>query len=762
MKRAMSTRAISFVSAILSLSALCGAQDLDKKVTFKTVAGSAKSVLERLGTECGVTFMTTPATESEPLIIDVRDQSVKAIMDRIAFTLDAQWQSENGGFRLIRSQSTATAQANKFRQRQIESTKVELDKLAAELNKFGAYSADKAKAEAEKAIKRNADLQEQINRNSGGGGGGGVVTFRGSGPDEATSPATHTLKRLLVALGPTTLGSIDRGSRVVFALTPTRVQRQLPSVAQRALNDFLTAHAAYIRAMGNQPQDTTPNTIRILDPSTEATGAQGGVSEALLTVNRFVGGSLIANLAIYDGRGVAIAQADFSINMAPPNPTGTASEVDNNLSPIQVSDQSKKHAQYILNAPLGGGNGMFMARSSGGARTMSISVTRGIDLGPPPQNVEVTNDWKAIFADPSKYEPLSFAASDFMLGLADATKSNLVATLPDSALLPFSTRAAEGLSPRAAVQALRGQIDSQVEIKDGWITVRPNDPHDVRLNRFNRRAATTFLKSIVSGQGVSLDALSNFSNSMYYARTYPLMSRTVALVNPDVRQNFDEMMSNPLPFQLYAQIPVTARQSLGRGDRLSYGSLAPSQRAIYDHMVFDSFGGPNQDETAAPVPMPPGSRGRQMRAGGDEFPRQTLQDERTEYLAAGISANAGVTLSFNSEDSVFGTVGTSGDGRFMNAGELAMYMNLAEGGLRFAGGPGDFQPSFPKFDTFRLGRQTRTILRLVVTPTHSMTEYLAEASHDGQRRSFNELPAGFKSEVEKVLQEMKQNRPPTP
>lgn len=171
---------------ILPTSALAQLEnpELDKKITLRQPAGSARVVIEQLSKATGIKLSTS--LNRETLYLHVSDVSLRDVMSRLGQVTQGTWKLERGTYHLSRSAAV-----------------------------------DRQQAEAERLQWQGA-VQKSIDQ-----------LIQSSSPEPPIAQValgwsvSRVVPKLLGKIGAAALVSLQDNERAVFATTPTRMQRDL-------------------------------------------------------------------------------------------------------------------------------------------------------------------------------------------------------------------------------------------------------------------------------------------------------------------------------------------------------------------------------------------------------------------------------------------------------------------------------------------------------------------------------------------------------
>lgn len=682
-------------------------QDMAQKVTFSSPAASAKNLLAELSRATGVTFSVSPQTQGEILLVDVKDVPLSELMKRIAQAAAAEWKQEGESFRLIRTQALQNQQEREYLDARALRFKADQARIQQEISNLKPLT----QAEAQKAAEAQKHAAEEIMS----GREGAARTLKVGA--FIASPPNRLLLKLLTAISPADLARIAPGTRMVLSSLPTRMQRSLPGAAGRYINEFMQEYQTWLSAQppAAQNEDLGDKPV-FFGMGGGLVPMQGGLGKVLLILTRNSNQEDVnAQIRVADGHGNIVADQMRMLMTRDNSPGAQNSGGASNEKPIEVSQQAKEHAAFMNQSPSRGGANVMIATpalpSGGGAARFTVSTTvEAIAIGAPANatpRLPVSPEWMQKLVHPEKNEPLGFAASELFLGAAKARGENIVASLPDSALLPLSSRALQQIAPSALLALSQANLDLKVESADGWLMVMPKFPAYVREIRVDRVELQRLLTAVQKEGRLTLDNISRYASSRANPAPAPAFdSRYVNCLFQHAFQDFNQATFNWRMLQLYATLGAGQRQNLGNGGALSLGALSPKQHGIVASMVYDDMAGPMFVQ-----PMPPGqpqrSESREFysfrgEGGGSVISfgsgGRKLIDERTEFLPTGVPSDGVMTVRVDTQEAVYATRkdGTA-DPRFFTAQAYGAYVGMAPNIVL----TGTAASSVPQYDTFR-------------------------------------------------------------
>jgi hypothetical protein len=754
------------------LASFASAQDTAQKVTFSSPAATAKNLLASLSSATGVTLATSPQTEGEVLLVDVKDVALSELMSKIAHAAAAEWKQEGESFRLIRPQAMQTQQERDYLNARAKSIRAAMEKFQKELAKMTPLTAEQARRLASEQEARAEEVRRAIAE-------GRPIRDAPAPASQAGSPQNPTYKlmlRLITAMNPMELAQVLTNTRHVYSSVPTRMQRPLVGSASRHIGEFLRE---YQLLTANSPERAPTDQVFAAGPWGSTTPMQGGLGKVLLVVTTpFFGDSLQIELLVADQAGSIVTRQYQMINIGPNQApalrfgSGGRTPEEPSAPPtppapgekgIELSDNARKHAEYMNQPPQRGGASIVLGiPPGGGGGRQTIAVSSSISIsglgGSPAPRLAVTPDWQTRLIQPEKNDPLSFAVSELFLGAAKQKGLNLVAALPDGALLPLSRRAMQTITPTQLLDIAKNELDLKVEMESGWLAVLPKYPHKVRVDRVDREDLGRLLSGIQKEGRMSLDGLSRYAQSRRDPAPQPAFdARYVASLFPSASAEFTQAGPNWRMLQLYAHLGVDQRRNLANGGKINLGQLTPAQSNIVHSLVFHEMMGPIQ----TPDPRQSGGEQREIRTmfsvGGGMVSFSgsggKLSDERTEFLPFGVPPAGTMAVRVTNEETVYATRKDGGaDPRFFSPETYGAY-NALSANIVVNGVKGGAAPSY---DTFRPAVSQTLDFTFQLSPTASTQRQLRDSwfQQGSREMAYEQLPAAFRARAEETAKRM--------
>ena len=705
----------AFVLAPQTPAPQTGGPDLSKKITFESVAMPAKPLLAKLGKVVGATLETSMQTAGDVLAVRFQNVPAKEALDRIALSINGEWKQEENTLRLIRPQANENREAAAEQRERIAELQKDIKAQLGALNKKP--EGGKPETDPEMAA------------------GMAGMPF-GAGAHQ------RSILTLVSRLNVADLASATEGGRIVFASTPTRMQKLLPGNLTPIVNEIVSEQnaAAKARATAEKHEPDTDEerqlmefvkTFGFFDEPKEVNTRPAKL--LLVAESPQLFGGFTLKLRLYDVQGKVVLETSTMLGM------GSFME-----DAIEMANPKAK--------PAPGGEDLTIEFSRD---TKELSQLFGSMMNPGGRK-KISADLEAKLLRPDLYDPLSFGISESLLASAKHRKVNLVAYLPDSTYSMLEYFTDSGTSTVNNFMNQMEQSDSvKVEKSAGWYILRPKQPYHDRQDRIDRVALSKLVGAAKSKGAVGLDDIAA------YAQTSPspfggssAALQYLMLFAPNAMQMGMTGMVDWEAVKFYGQLGLAQRQSLVQGGRLNFAQLTPSQRVLVEKMMF----GPRADlQQIDPSAAPP--------EGGFDFMKMMTsfmggkqndyRQEPTEIMPSGLPPNGYLTMGATkepvakaeSDDPMLGHA-------MLGADELAlfrMFKDMPNGEM--------VAQMMPTIGQVRLGERTNYHLRFFAAPDVALERTLQDNSvaPGGGIYTLETLPTDFKALIEKRYQALKKS-----
>ncbi len=522
------------------------------------------------------------------------------------------------------------------------------------------------------------------------------------------------LRELVRYLDPAAIAGLGRGERLVFSPSATRMQRRLPAKAVRILSDIVSAMPAP-SVPGGAPNAGGPRAAYVV--VTTAPNAQWF----------YVGLQLVTPFGLTYGPVVTMASPKEEAKAAPDVGPKEGEK------PVALSDAAKQAVAWFQTPALAP-----EPRFTAGAGTpVLLSSASPAPSGPAPLLDEQT---RQRIVNPEKYEPLGTIPSEALMAAAEASNSNMVACLPDSAMAASAACFASGPKTPSQVLAYAKEVwGLSVELKGGWLIAKPANLVASLDNRVDRQALGRALRAMATQGTLSLDEQANYAlNSPQVMQQFGIDAEYFRLLDPSVGvRTLSQLYSVQRDvLRFWGALTAGQRRSLLAGERLSFGRLAGNARSAVNSLIYNSSDGPTgivpsgPGGPGGPAPVAPGMGG--VRAF-----------ERTEAFPDGLPRAGIVTLRATREPAVLAFVSPTTAGQAFSARQFGMLRAQAEGGVNMG-------RSTASYTSFVPGAMSTFTFQFFLTPNVGMVRTIQgmEVARGAVASDYSGLPAEFRTAVD--------------
>jgi len=525
-------------------------------ITFRHPAAQVKVVLAALSKAVGKQYDAVPSLWNEYVIVDVKNAKLSDLLERIARVTDSEWHETSAGLILNHSPALVSATEKRERQERREAIAKKLEENAKGLSfDYGSEEAKKMLSEVQPEPDESTDYS---------------VYLKNHLKIEKASPNNRLLVRMLYAIGPDAIASVDVGDRVTFSTRPNKMQLPIPngtSLLRLYANELSAASAALDRygvgpnryefgGWRRNPKSPLPVKVDVTVSNRAEMFGQGmTVRMTLLGPKPQMLGTSNLSLGAIDME----SMSDFS----KPDPNADPKE---SAFPLKLCPQSEAFMKVIKSA-----TGFDGESPETGMRPM-VRDTKEADL----------------LRRPDLNEPLSMLVSDVLFSLADYHKANLVAAVPDDSALTLAALfegQLAGIGPH--MQVLRKVMSIPSKPVDGWIEARPKEHGVARLIRLDRLSLASVTNRDLDQDNKSSEVFAKFCASGSVNPQVNLL--TVFCFIFSLRSAEFSFASDMSSWRLYGKLGPTQRTALWQGQRIPFGLLTPDQtRALRAFLVGDS------------------------------------------------------------------------------------------------------------------------------------------------------------------------------
>jgi hypothetical protein len=464
--------------SLLLLSHLAGHQP--ETISLRQYGAPVSSILVEIEKATGEEYSWDAELAGEPVILKVTNRPPLEVRETLAKLLCAEWGVKDGHPHLQRRKDEWQA----LRTKETELRLAALNE-AKETAAKGIKTFDWNEEEGTKSI--HAFISKMMEDYKG------VPTAQLPGFGAPTrnigSPAYQLLQSLLREIPAQLLDGIGPEESVVFSDHPNRLQKRIDVGTAGLISTFNTQQAAMITAVKREVEQNAPD-ARFFGGAFSARVAKGGVKKLMLRVGRVDRRSAFqVRLWVIDGENSVCGEARSSIAAA------VSSAPESPLNPTQAEAVSVRPATEALCMNLAKCdtqmiNAALYAGGPSNGRGLGFSVLAATN----PRYLELLADAQATALRPDVNEPIGQLPGDYVLGLADAVQMDVIALLPDEAVVSSGRFAQTGrVTPGRIPEWLRS-LGCEVRLEGDLVVIQPMRPVEVFENRTDRSVLAKFLE----------------------------------------------------------------------------------------------------------------------------------------------------------------------------------------------------------------------------------------------------------------------------
>lgn len=745
------TRSALFVVALLAIG---HAQDLTQRVTITCPAAPIAQVLERISAETSVRLEATQALANDIVAVRLKDVPLADALKQLASVVAGEWIQVEGGYRLNRSITLDRAEQQAEIEARASRLREAIAKLAEEAKREPAIDRDTARQMIYGAGNSQRSGSGEVRIELQGSSGGSVSqVFRAAD----RTPATRAIHQLLALLDVREIAAMPRGSRQVFAFSPTPVQRPLPGASRDVISTYVEAQRIWNEVLAEGGQSGRASFF--LGGSPQATGTvQGRMAEALLVITRpTFGDGYQATLTVANEQGATMASGAAFFTPAPrPEPSADSVQAPAEAKPITLSALSKEFVELVKGS-VGSGRGVGVFRVALDVSDNTAPVTVFSSGGNEGAQPTISPVWRDRLLSPDKYEPISTVPSEALIGIAKGLDLNLVACIPDSMLVPCARSFASGeLKPSDALRQALTTWGLTREVRDGWLVLKPAEPYSARRQRVDRATLGKMLRSLDVRGTLTLDELAELAlKQQEPPEMQGLGMLYFRLVNPAFadRQFMATETGERDMLRLWGSSSAAQRQAMLRGQPIPLGTLDAAQKEILRQMVYWSLDGPQVLNRGGG-----GNTREGLVRGGIAmglFGPSSVATERTEVLPNGVPSTGVVVVRVNTSPAVLARASGTTASQVMSARDLAFQQARRELGSELARMGGATR----EYDEFRECTQIEMNFQFRFTTNVEMSRTLVDARFEANTRpvAYAQLSPQFRQITERLAAQMRRS-----
>jgi len=683
-----------------SACAFAPAQGLGQNVSVSLPPQPLVRLIPALAKQTGVDLQVARSVENDVAMIKVKEVPLNLVMRKIAGVTNRVWKQEGDRYTL-----TSSIEADRAAEKRVLARRAAMiGKAVAKLAQDPAYRKPWSQDEATWLANKTESFLNPIENRLDGK----RIDFEDI---RGRSPVDRALAALLISMDPAELAGVWNGKRV-YATRPTAMQRPLPIQAQTIFERLLREHSMFVDASNEFKARQGPSTATFSMTGISRGEFMGGnpklgLGKAIVRIEGSeLGRDLAVNLTLTDTAGAPLLKGIMLLSVDFVEPTTYPAKGPESVVPTDP---------FIKEI-----NGADKSQAPRGSR-MSLSVMDGeqtIPLEVPypisRRNSDISPPLKQLLLAPNVVDPLSFSAGKILDAAAEARGENVVACFDDGVFSNTIQELAGGITPTQYLSSWGLQQYQEVEISDGWLTIRPNDPAGAQRRQVNRNALAKLTRSIDRNKLLLLDDLCAFSLTQETAmKEDGLDWDYIRLLNLGAANAYDPNKWNV--YQLFGSLTDPQKQALGNGAGVMVQNLTPSGRKALGQYIFDTQVEPHL-------------------SGGEP-----MTSEWTQLLPNGLPSGAMVTAKVQRDEAAYCMDSKIGAAQILSAHSLATAQFLKET-------PG-LQDGALRFDRFSAATQWTYSFEIALAPGISVSADVTDGAINGANTNpdFKTLPAPFQS-----------------
>jgi hypothetical protein len=451
-----------------------------KSISVDIPALPVTKAIAEISRLCGDTFYASPELAVDIVCIRAKDVAVSDLREQIAKTIGAEWQQREGKLVLARSSGLERAQEAE----ELSAKAKEIAKLISAKSDLPKYTeADVIAMVSQAGLLVEKLHLEYSDENS-------TKAFRELMGLLDRGPTSRMLKTIIQSLDPMELARIGPSQQVIFSNKPTRMQKPLKASVVAQVKANFAAEQTLLRRIierGPAPVYEKSGDNRYFSWESEPT-----FSKILLRVQTAEGTDLPRfTLKLANEKGDVRSWSSLTLNRT-----------------LNRSAKSRTwEGEFALSPEAVQWKQLFFVM-------VGVGEIDGDTKKPVQQVIE---PWIDRHSNPDQFEPLSFAAGEAFVRFADSQHKNLVACIPDQALVWYEKT--DKLSAQAFADHAVSKWSGVFEDDGSWLRFRPHYLSEGRRNRIDRGALKQFFRSAFLNGSIRIGDAAQYA----YAVTSPLL-----------------------------------------------------------------------------------------------------------------------------------------------------------------------------------------------------------------------------------------------
>ncbi|HWA83845.1 MAG TPA: hypothetical protein VG820_10445, partial [Fimbriimonadaceae bacterium] len=357
-------------------------------IDYECKARRLSAVLKELSKPMGEELTATPSLGERFVVVSVHGVKPEELRAQLAKTLCAKWATYSGGAKLSPDSDAEKQEEAKLLASRLDRLRKAHEALSAAVAKMGHFG----HVEAEALLGRMTQVDQAYEAEDRGG--------MATGQDEAAcenAPGQRAATRMVLLLDPAQIAML-RG-RVAFSDRPTSLQLPLPAQAKGIIAQLAAEQKAWCAVYSGDPKFDARHSWLSVDPRANRKPIDASTTRCFL---KFQAADGEPNIEVFfvdpEDSILTCGFVRFDVpRAAPSKPTA-----EDETATVAMPDEDKAYVQIL--------------------REHKFTPA----LVPSPE-------WRNVFLHPEKFEPLSYACSDALIGAAKARQENLVAWVGDDA-----------------------------------------------------------------------------------------------------------------------------------------------------------------------------------------------------------------------------------------------------------------------------------------------------------------------------------------
>lgn len=565
----------SLVSGMLILAS---SQEIARKVDFEARAARVENLLPELSKSTGTSFMFSPQTKDEVLVIKVTDVPLNQLMEKIAAAAAAEWQKEGEGYRLIRSPKLLRKleeESTAYELKLIETSRTLLRKS---LDSVPQYTDAVARAVAEQLVQYASQQPDDARE---------MPDFRRAESMRPSLPSYRLAMRIALSIDPKVLAKLPLNRRVAFSNQPNRLQIALPPNTHQFFAEYresVRKLAGHLPAEPKLPSGGLESNVWYALNLGKRAG-EDPAKVLMKTTRTSSTGYFSFEFLVTSEAGRILDRAYMNMYprdpMAIRNPPPADAQADAAEKPVEFAPLTKEYFKFVGYDP---------------AQTAR-----------PPMSAALIQ----ILLNPEKHEPGALGYSDLLFSLSMQKDLDVVAAQGPEYIYHTVVGGNENtMKPSAWLRRLESAWSSSVrpDREGSWLLLRPTDWFRKRDFIHDRAALGRFIRS-AHRQPPSIDDMAAFAVQSKSREAFDVAQALVRIVSADRKDESGYFDFDLL--QLHGSLSPMQRQH-GLSDRgLLFSGLTPAQQAhlqncllanqgFYGHVEIDYRNGPPPEEDISP------------------------------------------------------------------------------------------------------------------------------------------------------------------